>query len=259
MEHVRYEMNGGVARITLDRPQQLNALNAGLHAELRSCLARAENEARALLLTGAGRGFCAGQDLSERRGSPAGERPDLRRSIETIYKPLILQLRSLKLPTVCAVNGIAAGAGVSLALACDMVLAARSARFMLAFTKIGLMPDTGATFFLPRLLGHARAAGLAMTGEPLDASVAKQFGLIWDCVEDGQLVDAAGTLAERLAAGPRLAYLRIRQALDESHAHTLVQQLDLERDLLGELGRSDDYGEGVRAFLEKRPPRFNGT
>lgn len=259
MQHLHYELQDQVARITLNRPDQLNALCAPLHAELRECLARAEGEARALLLTGAGRGFCTGQDLSERRPGPNGERPDLWRSIETVYKPLILQLRSLRIPTVCAVNGVAAGAGVSIALACDMVLAARSARFIMAFVKIGLMPDSGATFFLPRLIGHARAAGLAMSGEPLGAEKARDWGMIWDCVDDDRLMAEAQALAQRMAVGPRLAYLRIRESLEKSTANGLQAQLELERDFMGELGRSDDYGEGVAAFAQKRAPQFTGA
>lgn len=259
MQHIRYEVQDRVAQITLDRPAQLNSLCVPMHEELRECLARAQDEARALLLTGSGRGFCAGQDLSERRTAPGGERPDLARSIETWYKPLILQMRSLRIPTVCAVNGVAAGAGVSLALSCDMVLAARSARFILAFVKIGLMPDSGGTFFLPRLIGHARAAGLAMGGEPLGAEKAREWGLIWDCVEDDHLQDEAQALARRMADGPRQAYLRIREALDRSSANSLEAQLDLERDFIAGLGRSDDYREGVEAFMQKRPPDFRGT
>ncbi len=258
MQHIRYELQDRVARVTLARPEQLNSLNVQMHAELRECLNRAQDEARALLLTGEGRGFCAGQDLAERRSVPGGERPDLRRSIETWYKPLILQLRGLAIPTVCAVNGVTAGAGVSLALACDLVFAGKSARFVLAFIRIGLMPDSGATFFLPRLVGQARAAGLAMTGEPLSAEQANEWGLIWRCVDDEQLLAQAQAQAARMADGPRLAYLRIREALDRSTGHTLSEQLDVERDFLGELGASDDYREGVEAFMQKRPPRFAG-
>lgn len=260
MQHIRYELQNGVATITLNRPAQLNALSAQMNAELRDALARArDEEARAMLLTAAGRGFCTGPDLSERRTGPGGERPDLSRSIDTVYKPLILQLRSLPMPTVCAVNGVAAGAGVSLALACDMVLAASSARFVLAFVRVGLMPDSGATFFLPRLLGHARAAGLAMTGEPLSAEKALQWGLIWDCFDDERLQEEAQAMARRMAEGPRQAYLRMREALQRSASNSLEQQLDLERDFVGELGRSEDYREGVEAFLEKRPARFRGA
>lgn len=258
MQNIRYELAADVARVTLHRPEQLNALSKDLHAELREALTRASTEARALLLTGAGRGFCVGQDLSERRFGPDGERPDLELSIETVYKPLILQLRSLPIPTVCAVNGVAAGAGVSLALACDAVLAARSATFILAFVKIGLMPDSGSTFFLPRVIGHARAMRLAMTGEPLTAEAALAWGMIWEVCEDGQLATEAFALAARMAAGPRQAYLRIRQAMDRSGANDLAAQLDLERESIGALGRSDDYREGVEAFKAKRPPRFSG-
>jgi len=258
MQYVRYELLDDVARVTLARPEQMNALNVAMHGELREALQRAEREAGALLLTGAGRGFCAGQDLAERGASAPGQRPDLRGSIENRYKPLILALRRLRIPTVCAVNGVAAGAGVSLALAHDVVLAARSARFMLAFVKIGLMPDSGATFFLPRLVGHARATLLSMTGEPLSAEKAAAWGLVSDCVDDERLQEEALALARRMAAGPRLAYLRMREAFERSGAHTLEQQLDLERDFIGELGGSDDYLEGVAAFKEKRTPRFSG-
>lgn len=259
MQYIRYELREQVACITLNRPDQLNALCAPMHAELREALDRAQEEARALLLTGSGRGFCAGQDLSERRTPPGGQRPDLARSIETNYKPLILKLRGMRVPTVCAVNGIAAGAGVSLALACDAVLAARSARFILAFVRIGLMPDSGSTFFLPRLIGGGRAARLAMTGEPLAAETARDWGMIWDCVDDERLPQEAFDAAARMACGPRLAYLAIREALDRSSGSALLNQLDYERDAIGALGRSSDYGEGVEAFAEKRSPRFTGS
>jgi 2-(1,2-epoxy-1,2-dihydrophenyl)acetyl-CoA isomerase len=258
MNHIRYALEGNVAVVTLDRPGQLNALSAEMHVELRESLERAQQEGKALLITGSGKAFCAGQDLSERRIGPNGERPDLRKSIETRYKPLILQLRSMRIPTVCAVNGVAAGAGASIAMACDMVLAARSARFILAFVKIGLLPDSGSTFFLPRLIGHARASGLAMTGDALGAEKAAAWGLIWDCVDDDQLVEKALSVAQRMASGPTQAYLRIRAALEGATQRSLVEQIDLERDYLGELGMTDDYREGVEAFMQNRDPRFVG-
>lgn len=256
---IQYGVASRIARLTLNRPERLNAFNAAMHGELRDALSRvAADGARVLVLTGAGRGFCAGQDLGERQPSPDGGRPDLGDSIERNYKPLVLALRALPVPTVAAVNGVAAGAGASLALACDLVVAARSAAFIQAFAKIGLVPDSGATWFLPRLAGQARAAGLAMLGERLDAATAADWGLIWRCVDDAEFPAAVNRLATELAAGPTRALLRTREALEASWSRPLAAQLDLERDFQRELGYTGDYAEGVAAFAAKRAPRFTG-
>ncbi|MBU6260142.1 MAG: 2-(1,2-epoxy-1,2-dihydrophenyl)acetyl-CoA isomerase PaaG, partial [Burkholderiales bacterium] len=214
---------------------------------------------RVLVLTGAGRGFCAGQDLADRSVAPGGEAPDLGLSIERHYGPLVLALRRLPIPVLCAVNGVAAGAGANIPLACDIVIAARSANFVEAFCKLGLIPDTGGTYFLPRLLGHARATALAMLGDKVSAEQAAEWGLIWRCVDDDQLAAETDALARRLAQSPTLGLARTKQALQASELNTLEDQLNLERDLMRELGRSNDYREGVAAFVEKRAPRFTGS
>lgn len=249
----------GVLRLTLNRPEKLNAFNDEMHLALRAGFERAGSDAgvRAVLLTGAGRGFCAGQDLGDRDPS-AGEALDLGRTIEAFYNPLVRQIRNLEKPVVCAVNGVAAGAGANIALACDIVLAARSARFIQAFAKIGLVPDSGGTWALPRLLGEARAKALAMTGEPLPAEKAAEWGLIWRAVEDEALAGEAEALAVRLAAGPTRALGLTKQAIQAAATNSLDAQLDLERDLQREVGRGGDYAEGVAAFLEKRAPKFTG-
>lgn len=259
-ESVLVEQRGNVAIITLNRPDKLNSFNEAQHAALRAALDRcADDEAcRAIILTGAGRGFCAGQDLSDRDPAMLGEAPDLGRTLETFYNPLVRQLRALPKPVVCAVNGVAAGAGANIALACDIVLAARSAKFIQAFSKIGLVPDSGGTWFLTRHLGEARAKALALTGDALSAETAAEWGLIWRAVDDAVLMEEALAIAGRLADGPTHAYGLIKQAIQAASGNTLDAQLDLERDLQREAGRSDDYREGVSAFLEKRPPRFTG-
>jgi 2-(1,2-epoxy-1,2-dihydrophenyl)acetyl-CoA isomerase len=259
-ENITFVVEAGVARLTLDRPDRLNSFNDAMHADVRDALARvkAEPSIRALLLTGAGRGFCAGQDLSDRAVAPGGAAVDLGASIERNYKPLVLALRSLPVPTVCAVNGVAAGAGANLALACDIVLAAKSASFVQAFSRIGLIPDSGGTYVLPQLVGMARALGLAYTGDKLSAEQAAAWGLIWQCVDDAELMPTAGRLAAGLAAAPTLGLVATRRAMHAAAGHTLEQQLDLERDLQRELGYSADYREGVAAFMAKRPPKFTG-
>jgi len=231
-----------------------------MHAEVREALAavRQDSSARVLILTGAGRGFCAGQDLGDRVVAADGAPPDLGQSIENFYKPLILGLRQLPLPVIAAVNGVAAGAGANIALACDLVIAARSANFIQSFAKIGLVPDSGGTWFLPRLVGHARAMGLALLGDKLPAEQAVQWGLIWRCVDDGQLPDEVDAIARHLAAAPTRGLARTKQAMLAGWGHSLEQQLDVERDYQQELGRSADYAEGVAAFMEKRSPRFTG-
>lgn len=259
-EQIRFETAGGIARITLNRPDRLNSFTTQMHGELRDALARvgAAGDARVLLLTGAGRGFCAGQDLSDRAVAPGAAPADLGASIAENYRPLVLALRNLTLPVVCAVNGVAAGAGANIALACDIVVAAKSASFIQAFCRIGLIPDSGGTFFLPRLVGTARAMGLAMLGDKLSAEQAAQWGLIWKCVEDAEFAAATDALLSQLAQAPTRGLAAIKRALYASAANTLEQQLDLERDTQRELGYSDDYREGVAAFLEKRPPQFTG-
>lgn len=213
---------------------------------------------RAVLLTGAGRAFSAGQDLGDRDPRKAAEAPDLGHTIETYYNPLLRLIRSLDKPVICAVNGVAAGAGANIALACDIVLAAKSAKFIQAFSKIGLIPDSGGTWTLPRLLGEARAKALVLTAEPLPAQTAADWGLIWKAVDDEQLMAEASALAKRLAAGATFGIGLTKQAIHASAANTLDQQLDLERDLQRKAGRSADYAEGVAAFLDKRAPEFKG-
>jgi 2-(1,2-epoxy-1,2-dihydrophenyl)acetyl-CoA isomerase len=231
-----------------------------MHERLRAALAEVKrrDDVRALLLTGAGRGFCAGQDLSDRVVAAGAEPIDLGYTLSTHYNPLIRTLRELPKPVVCAVNGVAAGAGANIALACDVVLAARSASFVQAFCKIGLVPDSGGTYFLPRLVGTARAMGLALLGDKLGAEDAEHWGLVWKCIDDAKLMDEARALAARLAAGPTKGLGEIKRAIYASSANTLDAQIDFERDLQRELGRSGDYREGVAAFMAKRAPRFKG-
>ena len=259
-ENIKFETSEGIGRITLNRPDRLNSFTSAMHAEVRDALAAAKNDAalRVLLLTGAGRGFCAGQDLSDRAVAPGEAAVDLGASIETNYRPLVLALRALPLPVVCAVNGVAAGAGANLALACDIVIATKSASFIQAFCKIGLIPDSGGTYFLPRVVGSARAMGLALLGDKLHAEQAAAWGLIWKCVEDSEFTDAVEGLLTQLAQAPTRGLAEIKRALHASAGNTLETQLDLERDTQRELGYSADYREGVAAFLEKRPPRFSG-
>jgi 2-(1,2-epoxy-1,2-dihydrophenyl)acetyl-CoA isomerase len=253
------EHQEGYRVITLNRPGRLNSFNEALHAALMSALLDAESDGncRALILTGAGRGFCAGQDLSDRVFSP-GQVPDLSSTLEHLYNPLIRKIRSLQMPVICAVNGVAAGAGANIALACDIVLAARSAKFIQAFAKLGLVPDSGGTWFLPRLIGTARARALALLAEPVPAEQAEAWGMIWKAVEDVSLMDEAHRLAAHFAAQPTVGLGLIKQALDASETNDLDQQLDLERDLQGQAGRTPDYLEGVTAFFEKRQPKFSG-
>lgn len=258
-DSILLDFDSGVATITLNRPESLNSFNEEMHGRLAEAMRRVkDSDARALLLTGGGRGFCAGQDLNDRNVRPGDEPPDLGRSLELFYNPLIRSLRALELPVVCAVNGVAAGAGANIALACDIVLAGRSASFIQAFCKIGLLPDSGGTFVLPRLVGAARAVGLSMLGTKLTAEQAEAWGLIWKCVDDDKLMAEARKLASNLATQPTKGLAFIKRALQASVNNTFDQQLDLERDLQREAGQSADYREGVTAFMERREPKFRG-
>ena len=238
-QHILFDPRDGVARLTLHRPDRLNSFNDAMHAEVRDALAsvRGDASARVLLLTGAGRGFCAGQDLSDRAVAPGAAPVDLGASIERNYRPLVLALRSLPVPTVCAVNGVAAGAGANLALACDIVVATRSASFIQAFCKIGLIPDSGGTYFLPRLVGTARAKGLAMLGDKLPAEQAAAWGLIWRCVEDDAFAASVEALVAQLAVAPTSGLVAARRAIDAAAANSLEAQLDLERERVFERRR----------------------
>ncbi len=259
-ETTTYEVADGIARLTLNRPDRLNSFNVAMHEEVCDALDRleADDSVRVLLLTGAGRGFCAGQDLGDRSVAPGGEAPDLGASIDKYYAPLVRRLRALELPVVCAVNGTAAGAGANIALACDLVVATRSAKFIEAFSKLGLIPDTGGTYFLPRRVGMARAMGMAMLGAPVSAEQAADWGLIWECVDDEAFPAHIDALLTHLASAPTKGLARTKQTLYASANNTLDEQLDLERDAMRELGRSLDYAEGVAAFTEKRTPDFIG-
>lgn len=260
-DNILFARDAGIARITLNRPDRLNSFTDAMHAELRDALAQVKSDAslRVLLLTGAGRGFCAGQDLSEREVPPGAEPVDIGATIERNYKPLVLTLHALPMPVVCAVNGVAAGAGANVALACDIVVAGKSAVFIQAFCRIGLLPDAGGTFFLPRLVGSARAKGLALTGDKLPAEQAAQWGLIWKCVDDSELSATVEALLQQLASAPTRALAATKEALHAAAGNTLKTQLDVERDLQQALGRSADFKEGVAAFRAKRPPRFTGS
>ncbi len=259
-ESILFTIEQGIATLTLNRPERLNSFTQAMHLEVRDALKRVEEDksVRVLLLTGAGRGFCAGQDLNDRAVEPGAPGVDLGESVEKFYAPLVLTLKSLPLPVICAVNGVAAGAGANLALACDIVLAAQSASFIEAFCKLGLIPDTGGTWALPRLVGPARAMGLALLGDKLPAEKAEQWGLIWRCVPDESLMDEALAMARHFATAPTKGLAFTKRAMQESWVNTLEQQLQLEAEMMRELGYSHDYREGVAAFIAKRQPAFKG-
>jgi 2-(1,2-epoxy-1,2-dihydrophenyl)acetyl-CoA isomerase len=259
-ETIILSMEGGAARLTLNRPDRLNSFTVKMHEEIASALdeIEADKTIRVLLITGEGRGFCAGQDLSDRAVTPGAEAPDLGESVEKRYNPLIRRLTALPMPVVASVNGVAAGAGASLAFAADICLAARSAKFIMSFANIGLVPDSGSSWALPRLAGQARALGLALTGDPLSAETAADWGLIWKCVDDDRLGEETDALAARFASAPTRGLAETKRLIRGAFARTLTEQLDLERDRMRDLGRSEDYREGVDAFLTKRKPSFKG-
>ena len=256
---ILFEMTGHLATLTLNRPDRLNSFTVEMHQEVMAAITQAEAAgARCLLLTGAGRGFCAGQDLSDPAIAGAGALPDLGETVDTYYNPLVRRLSSLPMPVVAAVNGLAAGAGANIALACDVVMAGRSAKFIQSFAAIGLLPDTGGTWILPRLVGMQRAMGLALTGEPLAAEQAADWGMIWKCVEDNALQTEAGGLAARLATGPTKGLVETKKRIRAAMMNSLDAELDAERDGMRMLGASADFAEGVAAFNEKRKAVFSG-
>ncbi len=261
-ENITFTVDAGIARLTLNRPDKLNSFTGEMHAELRVALDSIQNDTsvRVLVLTGAGRAFSAGQDLADpAMAAVDGKMPDIGNVVEACYKPLILRLQNLRVPTIAAVNGIAAGAGASVALACDLVIATKSASFLQAFSKIGLIPDTGGTWFLPQRVGMARAMGLALLADKLPAEKAAAWGLIWECTEDADFSARIDALAQQLSTAPTKALVRTRQAMHAAPGHTLEQQLSMEGGFMRELGWSPDYAEGVAAFMAKRAPNFTGA
>jgi len=257
-ETILFERDGPIARITLNRPDRLNSFNAQMHHEMAEVLREQLADSRVIVLTGAGRGFCAGQDLNDRAVAADGHPVDLGMTVETSWNPLIRNLTTMPQPVIARVNGVAAGAGANVALACDIVVAARSARFIQSFSAIGLIPDSGGTWVLPRLVGQARALALALTGEPLSAESAEAWGMIWRCVDDEALDTEVDAIAHKLASLPPLGLAAIKKMMRETWAHTLEEELNHQRNAMRRLGFSEDYREGVAAFLEKRRPNFVG-
>ena len=259
---ITYEARDRIACLTLNRPDKLNAFSADMFREMRDALDRVEaasatGDVRVLVVTGTGRGFCAGADLAAIAPAALGD-TDIGLVLERDYNPFVLKLRSLPVPVLCAVNGVAAGAGASLALAGDLTIATRSASFVLAFARIGLVPDAGATWFLPQRIGKARALGLAMLGEKIDAATAETWGLIWSCVDDADFASTVDAYATRLAAAPTRALIATRELIDRAHDHPLIDQLGAERAMQARVGLQPDFAEGVTAFREKRAARFGG-
>ncbi|ENU4317550.1 2-(1,2-epoxy-1,2-dihydrophenyl)acetyl-CoA isomerase PaaG [Acinetobacter baumannii] len=259
-QNIIAEEKNGVGYLTFNRPKALNSFNVDMHREVAEVLNlwTKNPEVRCVVISGEGRGFCAGQDLGDRVVDPNAEAPDLGYSIETYYNPLIKTIVNMPKPVICAVNGVAAGAGANIALACDLVIAAKSANFVQAFCRLGLVPDSAGTWFLPRAVGHARAMGLALLGDKLPAETAKEWGMIWDVVEDAELKAKVTELAERLAKQPTFGLSLIKKAIHQSSNNTFDEQVLLERDLQRIAGRSEDYREGVQAFMNKREPNFKG-
>ena len=257
---IKFGIADGLATLTLNRPDKLNSFNTEMFDEMRTAFKqiRADKSVRCVLITGAGRAFCAGQDLGDRAVSSGAERPDLGQSVENNYNPLVRSIAGLEMPVICAVNGVAAGAGSSITLGCDMVFAARSAKFIQSFSKIGVIPDSGGTWLLPRLVGRARALGLALLGETISAEQAENWGLIWKCVDDEQLMEEATQTAKHLASQPTKGLSLIKRAMAASASNSFDDQLNLERDFMAIAGKTDDYQEGVAAFMEKRTPTFTG-
>jgi 2-(1,2-epoxy-1,2-dihydrophenyl)acetyl-CoA isomerase len=259
-QNIIAEEKNGVGYLTFNRPKALNSFNVDMHREVAEVLNQwtKNPDVRCVVISGEGRGFCAGQDLGDRVVDPNAEAPDLGYSIETYYNPLIKTIVNMPKPVICAVNGVAAGAGANIALACDLVIAAKSANFVQAFCRLGLVPDSAGTWFLPRAVGHARAMGLTLLGDKLPAETAKEWGMIWDVVEDTELKTKVTELAERLAKQPTFGLSLIKKAIHQSSNNTFDEQVLLERDLQRIAGRSEDYREGVQAFMNKREPNFKG-
>ncbi|PRN42723.1 2-(1,2-epoxy-1,2-dihydrophenyl)acetyl-CoA isomerase [Acinetobacter baumannii] len=259
-QNIIAEEKNGVGYLTFNRPKALNSFNVDMHREVAEVLSQwtKNPDVRCVVISGEGRGFCAGQDLGDRVVDPNAEAPDLGYSIETYYNPLIKTIVNMPKPVICAVNGVAAGAGANIALACDLVIAAKSANFVQAFCRLGLVPDSAGTWFLPRAVGHARAMGLTLLGDKLPAETAKEWGMIWDVVEDAELKTKVTELAERLAKQPTFGLSLIKKAIHQSSNNTVDEQMLLERDLQRIAGRSEDYREGVQAFINKREPNFKG-
>lgn len=259
-QNIEFSIDDGLAVLTWNRPDRLNSFNTAMHAEVKDAFKRIKKDKslRCLIITGNGRGFCAGQDLSDRAVAASEEMPDLAESVEKNYNPLIRNITNLEMPVLCAVNGVAAGAGANIALACDIVFAARSASFIQPFNKLGLVPDSGGTWILPRLVGMSRALSLCLLGEKVKADEAQAMGMIYKVIDDDRLLDEVTAVAKQLAKAPTKGLALIKRAIRASSLNTLDEQLDLERDLQGVAGRTDDYREGVDAFMNKREPTYQG-